>query len=145
MFAFAIYDKDNQTLFIARDRAGKKPLYYYNDGEKILFASELNALKSQLPLEMETENMFYYLRFGSMYKSHTPYKKVKELGAGSFLKIDCSGLSVHESKWWNINDYFSVENRTRFYLYLIYPRTPPHQEAPPGKDRAKFLYKFHTG
>jgi asparagine synthase (glutamine-hydrolysing) len=118
MFAFAIYDKDNQTLFIARDRAGKKPLYYYNDGEKMLFASELNALKSQLPLEMETDNMFHYLRFGSMYKSHTPYKKVKELGAGSFLTINCSALSVQETKWWNINDYFSIDNRDELNVAL---------------------------
>ena len=94
MFVFAIYDRQNQNLFIARDRAGKKPLYYYSDGEKIVFASELNALRSQLPLEMERNNMFHYLRFGSFYKSHTPYVHVKELCAGSFMKIDCNTLAV---------------------------------------------------
>ena len=45
MFAFAIYDKLEQKIFIARDRAGKKPLYIFNDGKKIVFASELNCLK----------------------------------------------------------------------------------------------------
>src|SRR5688572_26499568 len=44
MFALAIYDKKENKLFIARDRAGKKPVYYYFDGKKFLFSSELNAL-----------------------------------------------------------------------------------------------------
>jgi asparagine synthase (glutamine-hydrolysing) len=114
MFAFAIYDREKQTMFIARDRAGKKPFYYYSDGEKIVFASELNALKSQLPLEMERNNLFHYLRFGSFYKSHTPYVHVKELCAGSFMKIDCNNLVVTQQKWWNINDYFIAENRDGF-------------------------------
>ena len=42
MFVFAIYDKEKKTIFIARDRAGKKPLYIFNDGRKIVFASELH-------------------------------------------------------------------------------------------------------
>ena len=56
MFVFAIYDRVEKTMFIARDRAGKKPLYYYADGEKIVFASELNCLKGLLPLQMNSNN-----------------------------------------------------------------------------------------
>src|SRR6185436_5612316 len=47
MFALAIYDRQKQELFMARDRAGKKPLYYFFDGIRFLFASELNALNHQ--------------------------------------------------------------------------------------------------
>ena len=46
MFAFVIHDKIKNQLFIARDRAGKKPFYYYFDHEKFVFASELNCLKN---------------------------------------------------------------------------------------------------
>ena len=46
MFAFAIYDRRKNELFLARDRAGKKPLYYYSDGKRFVFASELNALRN---------------------------------------------------------------------------------------------------
>ena len=53
-----------RKLFIARDRAGKKPLYYYNDAEKIVFASELNCLKGLLPLQMNEDNFYHYLRLG---------------------------------------------------------------------------------
>src|SRR5215212_9399742 len=64
MFVFIIYDNVEKTLFIARDRAGKKPLYIFNDGNKIVFASELNALKKLLPLEIEADNFYHYTRFG---------------------------------------------------------------------------------
>ena len=56
MFAIAIYDAEKKTLFIARDRAGKKPLYIFNDNDKFVFASELNCLNNLLPLEINTDN-----------------------------------------------------------------------------------------
>ena len=106
MFVFAIYDSSEQTLFIARDRAGKKPLYYYADGQKIIFASELNCLKSQLPLQMEQQHFYTYLRLGSFYKNNTPYKNVKELEAGNSLVIDCKNLQVQQQQWWSINPFY---------------------------------------
>jgi asparagine synthase (glutamine-hydrolysing) len=106
MFAFAIYDKIKNQLFIARDRAGKKPFYYFFDQKKILFASELNCLKTMTNVEIETAGFFQYLRFGTFYHQNTPYKNVTELRAGSFLVVDCSTLSISETRWWNINDYY---------------------------------------
>ncbi|HTB52875.1 MAG TPA: asparagine synthase (glutamine-hydrolyzing) [Ferruginibacter sp.] len=114
MFAFAIYDKQEKKIFIARDRAGKKPLYYYADGEKIVFASELNCIKSLLPLQMEHDNFYHYLRLGSFYSSLTPYKNVAELKAGTFLLIDCTTLDIQENCWWNINDHFKKSNNDSF-------------------------------
>ncbi|MEP7106620.1 MAG: asparagine synthase (glutamine-hydrolyzing) [Ferruginibacter sp.] len=114
MFAFAIYDREEKTIFIARDRAGKKPLYYYADKEKIVFASELNCIKSLLPLEMNRDNFYHYLRLGSFYKQHTPYKNVSELPAGSFLLIDCSTLEIRKKCWWNINDFYKLSNKDGF-------------------------------
>jgi len=114
MFAFAIYDQLEKTIFIARDRAGKKPLYYYADGEKIVFASELNCLKGLLPLQMEQENFYHYLRLGSFYKQLTPYKNVRELGAGSFVLINCRNLDIKETCWWNINDFYRQSNEDSF-------------------------------
>ncbi len=114
MFAFAIHDKTKNTLFLARDRAGKKPLYYYKDKEKIVFASELNCLKALLPLQMEENNFYHFLRLGTFYKELTPYKNVKELKAATFLEIDCNTLSIAETKWWNINDIYLKENNDSF-------------------------------
>jgi len=110
MFAFVIYDQLEKKLFIARDRAGKKPLYYYRDGEKIVFASELNCIKSLLPLEMNKDNFYHYLRLGSFYRKLTPYKNVTELAAGSFLFIDCNTLHLQEKRWWNIHDFYTQKS-----------------------------------
>jgi len=114
MFAFAIYDQQEKTIFMARDRAGKKPLYYYADGEKIVFASELNCIKGLLPLQMNHDNFYHYLRLGTFYKRLTPYKNVHELAAGSFMLIDCSTLSIQEKSWWNINDFYNQSNKDSF-------------------------------
>lgn len=114
MFVFAIHDKEKNTIFIARDRAGKKPLYYYKDNDKIVFASELNCLKALLPLQMEENNFFHYLRLGSFYRQLTPYKNVTELTAGTFLEIDCDSLQIKQTRWWNIHDFYLKENNDLF-------------------------------
>ncbi len=113
MFAFAIYDNAEKTIFLARDRAGKKPLYIYNDGEKIVFASELNCLKGLLPLEMEQENLYHYFRFGTFYKQLTPYKNVRELGAGTFAVIHCKTLEYKETRWWDIGTFYRQEHNDK--------------------------------
>jgi asparagine synthase (glutamine-hydrolysing) len=110
MFAFVIYDKIKNQLFIARDRAGKKPFYYFFDQQKFLFASELNCLKTMVGLEIENEHILQYLRFGSFYRQFTPYKNVSELRAGNFLIVDCNSLSVKETTWWNINNFYQKES-----------------------------------
>ena len=110
MFAFVIHDKIKDQLFIARDRAGEKPFYYYFDQNKFVFASELNCLKSMVPVEIETANFYQYLRLGSFYRQFTPYKNVTELRAGSFLIVDCNAISIKETRWWAINKYYQNEN-----------------------------------
>ena len=106
MFALVIFDRNKQELFLARDRAGKKPLYYFTDGTKFLFASELNALQQQLPLEIHEEHIRQYLRMGYFYKSSTPYKNVFELPAGSHAYVSLQKPEPHVSKWWNIHDFY---------------------------------------
>ena len=106
MFAFAIHDREKNELFLARDRAGKKPLYYYHSGDQFVFASELNGLKALLPLQPEPDHFFQYLRLGSFYRERTPYQNVHELPGGSFLTIDCRSLERRETRWWDIHDYY---------------------------------------
>lgn len=110
MFVFIIHDKIKNELFIARDRAGKKPLYYYHDDRKIAFASELNCLKKIISPDIEINNFYHYLRLGSFYRQLTPYKNVTELTAGTFLVINCDTLSIEKKRWWNINDFYKIQN-----------------------------------
>ena len=111
MFAFAIYDKEKQEVFIARDRAGKKPLYIFNDGEKIVFASELNVLKGILPLEMDTDNFSHYFRLGVFYRQLTPYQNVKEMEAGSWVRFNCNSRETTSARWWDIRDRYVQQSK----------------------------------
>ncbi|HEX2845635.1 MAG TPA: asparagine synthase (glutamine-hydrolyzing) [Chitinophagaceae bacterium] len=106
MFALAIYDHRNKELLLARDRAGKKPLYYYTDKNKLIFASELNAIRGQIGLEVDIPNLQQYVRMGYFYKSATPYKQVEELPAGSFALISLRDPVVKIKNWWNIHPYY---------------------------------------
>ena len=107
MFVLAILDRKARKLFIARDRAGKKPLYYYHSKERFVFASELNALHHQLSLEMNEDYIFEFLRTGFFYQSHTPYKRVHELPAASFATVNLDGPpQVQVIRWWDIQDYY---------------------------------------
>lgn len=114
MFVFAIYDRQEKKLFIARDRAGKKPLYIYKDQSKIVFASELNCLRSMLPLQMKQDNFYHFARMGSFYRQLTPYENVHELGAGNFYEIDCNSMQATEHSWWNIHDCYKKRSADTF-------------------------------
>ena len=106
MFALAIYDRINQQLFLARDRAGKKPLYYYQEKDQFVFCSELLALKNQLPLLINDNNIFQFIRLGYFYKTATPYQNVNELQAGSYATINLQNPKPQVFKWWNIHQFY---------------------------------------
>src|SRR4030095_13280318 len=111
MFAFAIYDRSKKELFVARDRAGKKPLYYFSDEKKVIFSSELNAIRHQVAdLAIDEKNLQQYVRMGYFYKSATPYKNVWELPAGSYAMVSLSNPRVQVRRWWDINEFYLRRN-----------------------------------
>lgn len=114
MFALAIFDSKNNELILVRDRAGKKPVYYFSDGQRLIFASELNCISSQVRLEKDDEHLQQYLRMGYFFKSSTPYKNVWELPAGSFAKISADHPTVNPQRWWNINDFYLKKQPDNF-------------------------------
>ena len=118
MFALAIYDRNKQELFLARDRAGKKPLYYFADEKQFVFASELNALHSQVPLTINETNIQQFIRMGYFYKSSTPYKNVYELPAGSYATVSLKEPSPQVVKWWNIHSFYEQQSSDDFEAAL---------------------------
>lgn len=88
MFVFAIYDKPIQTLFVARDRFGEKPLYYCTDNSGFYFASELKALAPILSsriIDKAALNLFLSLSY--IPAPYTIYTQVKKLEAGCVLEV----------------------------------------------------------
>jgi asparagine synthase (glutamine-hydrolysing) len=87
-FAFAIYDKEEKSLFVARDRMGVKPLVIYQDEDKFIFSSELKALMAfNIPKELDYESLYAYLQLNYIPGPATIFKNVAKLEPGHYLKI----------------------------------------------------------
>ena len=87
MFALAIWDARNQTLFLARDRLGKKPLYYRDTPAQLIFASEAKALlpHPDCPRELDAGNLSKYLAYEYVPSPHCIFKGIHKLPAGHWL------------------------------------------------------------
>ena len=103
MFAFAIWDARVRRLFLARDRVGKKPLYYYRKGSLVAFASELKALRvgGSCPDELDPESLDCYFTFGYVPAPRTIYRDIKKLRAARSLLI--SRYSESERQYWDLS------------------------------------------
>jgi asparagine synthase (glutamine-hydrolysing) len=104
MFAFAVWDAAAETLFLARDRIGIKPLYYYLDARVLVFASEIKALLQcpLVPREVNPEGFVTYFTFGHSFAPNTIYRGIKKLLPGHFLV--CSSAGVRITKYWDLDD-----------------------------------------
>ena len=87
MFALAAWDLENKRLVLARDRVGKKPLYYYNRHGEICFASEIKAFKLKT-LTLNKEAIYHYLSLGYIPSPLTIYNEVREVPAGCWQQFD---------------------------------------------------------
>jgi asparagine synthase (glutamine-hydrolysing) len=101
MFAIALWDGRTQELFIARDRLGKKPLYYSFDGRRLLFASEIKALLQVpgLTREPDLKALDRYLSFQYVPAPLTAFKGIKRLEAAHCLKLDAQGKLTVTRYW----------------------------------------------
>ncbi|MBD2493045.1 asparagine synthase (glutamine-hydrolyzing) [Nostoc sp. FACHB-280] len=103
MFAFAIWDDLEKTCFLARDPLGIKPLYYWQSGSALIFASELRAiLASRQPaLNLSMEGLYGYLTNGSVPEPHTLIAGVHCLNAGHYLQWQ--GGELTQKQYWQID------------------------------------------
>ena len=105
MFAFAIYDEKEKTIFCARDRVGKKPFKYYLDDKVFLFASELKAILTQKEYQKEPdfEAISHYLTFQYCPAPLTGFKDIRKLAPAHYLKIDLATKTVVEKSYWKLD------------------------------------------
>src|SRR6058998_803006 len=101
MFAFAIWDRRSRRLFIARDRLGIKPLYYFYDGTKFVFGSEIKAILAYpgIKPEFNKNTLAEYLAFGYIAGPETMFAGIRKLLPGHTLELDDSGEIKIESYW----------------------------------------------
>jgi asparagine synthase (glutamine-hydrolysing) len=103
MFAFALWDAPRRRLLIARDRLGKKPLYYTHQGGRLLFASELKALLADksLDLALDYEAFSDYLSFLCIIAPKTPFRQIRKLPPAHYLVAE--GGAVTLTEYWDPN------------------------------------------
>ena len=109
MFALAIWDRRERKLYLVRDRAGVKPLYYYRKDGLLLFGSELKALMRHpdFSKEIDYDVLPLYLRYGYIPAPFTIFKHAYKLKPGHYLVV--SGDDVNEVKYWDIVDFYNQE------------------------------------
>ncbi len=111
MFAIAIYDKRAQELFLFRDRIGKKPLFYYWDGNHFAFASEIKALQKltlvNAAKKINKTALNQYLHLGYIQEPHTIYENIHRFPAGSYARLNKNGFQIHT--YWKPEDFIREE------------------------------------
>lgn len=115
MFAFGIWDKKNKTLFAARDYFGIKPLYYYRNGDGIIFSSLIKTLlESDIPnKKVNLKGVTIFLQTGSFTNNQTIIQDITQLPPAHYLKFKAGNLTIE--RYWNI-----VEESVTFNKPLNY-------------------------
>ncbi len=104
MFALALYDRQEGTVTLARDRMGEKPLYYGKLNGSFVFASEIAAMR-ELPdfhNGMEERVLPLYFQYGYIPAPYSIYRDIFKLTPGAFLTVDVSTLEIKKKKYWDL-------------------------------------------
>ncbi len=103
MFSFCFYDSSIKKLYLARDRVGKKPLFYLADGRGITFSSSLSLLRKihqEDTFKINKDILGFYFSTFYIPSPHTIYESVKSLQPGSFLEFDIESKKIKITKYW---------------------------------------------
>ena len=121
MFAFAIYDDKEKTLFLARDRIGKKPLKYIYDGRVFIFASELKAILTQPEIKKEIDYVAVqaYLIYGYAPAPLTGFVGIKKLPPGHYMIFDLKHKKFFLKRYWEPNFQNKLELSEREWCNKI--------------------------
>ena len=108
MFSFSILDKLNNKLFLVRDRAGVKPLYYYKVENEFIFSSEIKSFHKH-PIFRKEQNLSvlpYFFQFGYIPAPYTIFKNCFKLEAGHYLEYYIENSEFKIVKYWDVNDFY---------------------------------------
>jgi asparagine synthase (glutamine-hydrolysing) len=103
MFAFAIYDKKLKTVFLARDRVGIKPLYYYHKNGKFVFASEIKAILEDKSIgrEINHQALYDYIGFEFVPAPSTMFRNISKIPAGHYVVVKDGQVELKQ--YWDLS------------------------------------------
>ncbi len=114
-FAFAIYDREKKKLFLARDRLGVNPLYYYHKDGKFVFASEYKAiLKAGIERKISREALNSFITFRYIPGEDTLVEGIKKLLPAHYLVYDLKSKKLEVKRYWGINAAIEDKNEDYF-------------------------------
>lgn len=104
MFAFAVYDRQAQKIWLVRDRLGIKPLYYLIDDERLIFGSEIKAIIALLDQRPPCAAFLLHewLYYGNTLGGRTLYRGIRQLEPGRYLELDLRSFSHHVDSYWSL-------------------------------------------
>jgi len=119
MFSFALWDNKNKRLFLARDRIGIKPLYYYNNKGKFIFASEIKAILQDKAEERKINHqaLYHYLGYEFIPAPMTMFKNIFKLPPGHYLIYEKGRIEIN--KYWDLEFLSDRKEATEFYKEKI--------------------------
>lgn len=120
MFAFAIWDRKDEILFLARDRVGIKPFYYYHDGESFVFASEIKAIikSGVVKAESDQNSLQDYISFQFCLGNRTLFKNVFKLEPGyrGFVKFKNNQVELITEQYWDVPFEIDTHHNESYFI-----------------------------
>ena len=112
MFGIAVWDQRNRRLMLARDRLGKKPLFYAHQGNQLLFGSEIKSLLTAVPAlaEPDPESLLPYFQYGFVPEPKTMFRDIRKLPAAHWLIYEQGSVTI--APYWRID--FSPDHHTPY-------------------------------
>jgi len=109
MFAFALYDRKKEMVYLFRDRPGVKPLYYYQHNNCLLFASELKSICKYPAFEkgINEKAVTLFFKYGYIRAPHTIFKNTYKLRPGHYVQIDLTSKNIEECKYWDVLEHYN--------------------------------------
>jgi asparagine synthase (glutamine-hydrolysing) len=116
MFAFAIWDRREKVLFLARDRVGVKPLYYTQNDNVFVFGSEIKSILcwGKIPRKVNTRALDYYFTFRYNHLDETLFENISKLPPGHYMKArlrDDNRLSLRLHQYWDVSASSSISGK----------------------------------
>ena len=117
MWSCAIYNKKKKSLLLSRDYLGQKPLYYLKDKDYFLFSSQINGILEEKNYKFSKDKIGIakYFLHGFFPAPYSPYKEIRQLEPGSYIKIDLKNFNYTKKFYWDISsgpDYNLFFSRT---------------------------------
>jgi asparagine synthase (glutamine-hydrolysing) len=114
MWGFALWDQNRKKLYLARDRFGIKPLHYHFDDARLIFASEIKAVRAAFPAEINGRRISEFLWFRPYKSEETFFEGINQVMAAHYVELDLPTGGLKTTRYWQLSDVNASYEKTDF-------------------------------